>query len=266
MAHTFVIAEIGSCHDGSLDKALALIRAAAYAGADCAKAQYWSSADRMAERRKAPNYRDIYAKYQVPKEWLPVLADECRQRGIEFACSTYLPEDVPIVAEHTKILKIASFEADDFELLFSARAYADVGYRVIVSSGLCAQQVTIQRTFGTLSACPVPDPEILHCVSAYPAPLDALGLERIRLDNRQGYSDHSGDIRVGGWAVAAGAGIIEAHLRLHETDDANPDAGPHSLTPGIFAAYVREIRDVEQAMSSAHIEEVEREMAQYKVR
>ncbi len=102
-----VLAEIGSCHDGSLQRALKLIQVARDCGADVVKAQFWSSAKRMAKRRKAFGYESIYAKYQVPESWLPVMRAEANLLGMKFACSSYLPEDVEIVAEHAEILKMA---------------------------------------------------------------------------------------------------------------------------------------------------------------
>ncbi len=251
-----VIAEIGSCHDGSLDQALKLIHAAKDCGADIVKAQFWSSAARMAERRKAPDYEAIYAKYQVPEAWLPVLRREANRLGLVFACSSYLPEDVDTVAAHAEILKIASFEANDPKLLWAHQPFTRT-HAIIASVGLDGAAGAVWDMLGS-------SVRVLHCVTAYPAPLNALSLERI--DGVDGYSDHSGDIRVGGWAVAAGATTIEAHLRLDDTDNDNPDAGPHALTPIAFDAYVREIRDVEHAMSDTYTAEAESAMRKYVVR
>lgn len=253
MAHTQVIAEIGSCHDGSIDKALQLIQAAKDCGADVVKAQFWSSASRMAERRNAPEYEAIYAKYQVPEDWLPVLAKETRRMGMEFACSVYLPEDVATVKFHADIVKVSSFEANDERLLAALLRHAV--RRMVVSMGLGANRYIVEEALGT-------DIGLLHCVTAYPAPLDALDLWKIRALG--GYSDHSGDIRVGGWAFAHGARIIEAHLRLDDTDNENPDAGPHALCPISFDAYVREIRDAERAAHGSSVE-AEAAMMPYKV-
>jgi N,N'-diacetyllegionaminate synthase len=200
-----VIAEIGSCHDGSLDQALKLIRTAKDCGADIAKVQFWSSAKRMAERRRAPEYEAIYARYQVPVSWLEPMAREAARVGVTFAASSYLPEDVATIAPFVKILKISSFEAEEPQLLAAHRGFVTTR-RVIASMGMDADDFPIgywldidgQRRVGRL-----------HCVSAYPAPLDALNLGAIRGRNRDGFSDHSGDIRVGGWAVTAGARIID---------------------------------------------------------
>ena len=93
MSHTFVIAEAGSSHDGSFEKAVALIGVARIAGADACKFQFWSSAKRLAERRQADgrltddgltkNYIPVYEKYQIPATWLPRLREECSKQGLE---------------------------------------------------------------------------------------------------------------------------------------------------------------------------------------
>lgn len=260
-----VIAEIGSCHDGELQKARGLVHAAADAGADYVKMQYWSSADRMARRRHADDYRKVYEEYASPREWISALADEARLNGIGFACSVYLPEDVWAVAEHADTLKVASFEANDPELLVACRAPLAVGKRVVVSLGMDASAPVARRWLveGVFPEGTLPTPKarglwpgvlFLHCVSAYPAPANQLRLREL-LDwgmhgrRVQGFSDHSDPelTWTGALAVAAGAIAVEAHLRLDETSDQNPDA-PHAMRPHQFRSYVEHIRFAESCL------------------
>src|SRR5436190_12700439 len=94
---TLVIAEAGSCHDRNLQKAFALIDAAADAGADVCKFQWWSNPEKLADRRRVPDgYRQIYRRYAFPAFWLGMMKSRCVDRGIEFMCTAYLPEDVAI--------------------------------------------------------------------------------------------------------------------------------------------------------------------------
>lgn len=264
MARTLVIAECGSSHDGSLDKACELVAAARAVGADVAKFQYFSSADRMAERRRtSKQLRDIYQRYQVPKTWLPALWDECRRQGVEFMCSTYLPEDVATVAPLVKRFKIASFEAEDEEL---ARAHAPFlqDRELIVSLGMGAN---IDRWRSA------PRVRLLHCVSSYTAPIEALNLCVLRewadSPDVHGFSDHSDPslTLTGALAVAAGAEIVEAHLKLDTTDPENPDF-PHAMWPEQFAIYVRYIRFAEACLGEGdrQLQPCEKEMAKYRVR
>jgi N,N'-diacetyllegionaminate synthase len=270
MARTLIIAEAGSCHDGSLEKAYALIAAAHDVGADIVKFQFWSSADRMAERRRTSKHlRDVYARYQVPKAWLPALWDECNRAGIEFMCSTYLPEDVATVAPLVTLFKIASFEAEDSALIRAHEPFL-AGKELLVSLGMNASP-----NFATLLPYSLTSKvRQLHCVSAYPAPVEALNLRTLWADGEgdrafAGFSDHSDPALTwtGALAVAAGAEIIEAHLRLEETDQGNPDA-PHAMTPRQFDSYVRHIRFAEACLGAGdrQLQPCELEMAQFRVR
>jgi len=252
--HAVVIAEIGSCHDGSLDKAKRLVRAAAAAGADVVKGQWWSSPDRLADRRGVPPaYREIYRRYRMPTAWLPILQAECHAAGVEWACTTYLPEDVATIEPFVERFKISSFEAFDRDFL---EAHLEFRKPLIVSVGMADDQEPydvgerfLERSRATGLA--FQDLHLLHCVSAYPAPLEAYALSVLRRWSDPydgipgvtsvGVSDHSGHIWMGGLAVAAGAQIIEAHLRLDDTDPQNPDFRT-AFTPHEFKTYVRNIR------------------------
>lgn len=270
-----VIAECGSCHDGQLPLAYELIETAHQCGADIAKFQYWSSAERMAKRRHADAYKEIYQQYQVPRGWLAMLRKKCDQIGIQFACSVYLPEDVWAVAEQSDIVKVASFEANDEPLLTACRVPLAAGKRVIVSLGMGADAEMVRNHLhhGFPVNDELPPVTLMHCVSAYPAPIDQLRLRRIN-DWRSGwmvngYSDHSphDEDWAGAVAVARGAQVVERHLKLWKTSTSNPDS-PHAMDPAGFGRYVGNIRKAEQ-MLGPELENgpvpCEAEMAKYRV-
>jgi N,N'-diacetyllegionaminate synthase len=231
---TLVVCEIGSCHDGSLEKAKHLIETAKVCGADVAKAQLFSAASHV-ERRHAPEYADVYRKGQIPPSWLPILKTECDRVGIAFGCSVSLAAHVPLVAPYVQYLKIPNFESQDRALRVRC---LKTGIVTIISFGGGAY-----RRQGRLRD----NERHLHCVAGYDVKLKELNLSVIRAQGFDGFSDHSGDIRVGGWAVQHGAEIIEAHLKLQTTDPKNPDAGKHALDPTSFKLYVDNIRDAELA-------------------
>lgn len=261
---TTIIAEAGSCHDGELQKALALADTAKTAGADVIKYQFWSSADRMAQRRHAPEYRDVYAKGQIPREWLATLKAHADTLDLEFMCSTYLPEDIEVVAPFVQRFKIASFERGDWPFV---AAHARFSKPLIISLGM--------EELGKTYMIPPWDTTYLHCVSSYPAPIDQLNLQRIRqangsgfLGRRMGFSDHAAPDHTwtGALAVAAGATMIERHLRLYETLDDNPDFG-HAMAPRAFSEYCRHIRFAESCLGDGRpgMQPCEAEMAKYRV-
>lgn len=268
---TYVIAEAGSCHDGNIWKAARLVEAAASAGANAVKFQYWSDANALADRRKVPqHYRDIYARYQIPEAWLPTLQGLANGLNIDFMCTAYLACDVQTVAPYVKHFKIASFEAGADDLLAAHHKWLkwdqeDGSDRMLI----------ISLGMGALTPCGAAMPygllhrvSFLHCVSAYPAPVEALNLMMLSEQHIDGLSDHTPPnfVQTGGLAVAAGAKIIEAHLRLIDTSIHNPD-GEHAMNANQFAEYVAHIRFAERCMiPRTGMHESENEMAKYRVR
>lgn len=246
---TFIIAEAGSCHDGVFEKAVGLIDVAKDAGADAVKFQWWSSAVRMAERRRAPAYLQTYADYQMPASWLPRLAAECDRRGIEFMCTAYLPEDVTTIAPYVRRFKVASFEAHEPNFVAVCRTY---GKPVIVSTGMDAP-ISLDCTN-------------LHCVSAYPTPLDEANLRVLWHGEHDGFSDHTACIYSGAFAVCSGAIMLEVHIKDWSTARDNPDAAA-ALDPKQFEEYVRLVRLAEKMLGDGTRREMPSEaaMAQYKV-
>src|SRR3954471_22983798 len=155
MGRTFIIAEAGSCHDGSLEKALRLVEIAGACLADAVKFQFWSSAEALAERRRAPAYLEAYERYQLPAEWLPRLQARAEALDIEFMCTTYLPADIATVAPFVRRFKVASFELGDDEFL---KAHERFSKPIVASTGMASDDEAYYRPA-------VPGFEVLHCVS-----------------------------------------------------------------------------------------------------
>jgi N,N'-diacetyllegionaminate synthase len=260
VARTLVIAECGSCHDRSFGKSLRLIDAAVAAGADVAKFQWWSDPEQLADTRRVPlAYREIYRRYAMPEYWLSFLKDYCDCVGIELMVTTYLPADVATVAPFVKRFKIASFEADSRDHIDTHRPYWH-DRDVIISEGMAP-------SFDWMDSDPtIGRVRFLQCVSSYPAPASAMQLAYIRRGQMHGLSDHSRHPWMGALAVAAGAEIVEAHLRLDETDPQNPDYAT-AFSPVEFAEYVRNIRFAETVMGDGQkkLQDCERDMAQFRV-
>lgn len=275
MERVTIIAELGSCHDNDIDKAISLIDTAADIGADVAKLQWWSDPDLLADRRNVPDsYREIYRRYTMPKAWLGKLREECTLKRIKLGITTYLPGDVTITAPLADVMKVSSFEAEASDLLDAHVPWVVNQHRpLIISLGMGGHRQPWCQFHGK--------ERYLLCVSSYPAPVEALNLATLwpRTDDDEhghdfspdGFSDHSDPFLTwtGALAVAAGAKIVEAHLRLVDTDPRNPDAS-HAMAPDQFRDYVRHIRFTERCVGTVAETHTtlpcEQPMAAYRVR
>jgi N-acetylneuraminate synthase len=228
----YIIAEIGACHDSSFSKALTLIRQCAAAGADAVKFQCYEAA-RLATRRHAEQHRAMYARYQVPHEWLRDLAHQAHSLDIALVLSVFDQSDLAAVGNYADALKISSFEADDLVLV---EACTRTGKPVVVSTGMTSGEEL--RTLRTALKLIDKHIKILHCVSAYPTSIADLHLSTIREYRLDGFSDHSRHTLTGALAVSQGATILEVHVRANSTPPENPDY-PHSLDIAQLFEYVR---------------------------
>lgn len=264
MAKTLVIAEPGCTHEGEWADLLNLLYTAKECGADCFKPQWTSDPALMCERRhigvdhpKRSYYERAYRWNSFPVDWHKDFSELAHKFGMQYACSVYLPQDVATVAPFVDYLKIASFENRDAAMIAALHALSDHG-RILVSTGMDDDLDGLTNDWRGLGA------DFLHCVSAYPAPLDAMHVSVVR--ELDGLSDHSRHLLTGALAVAHGAGFIETHFRLDSCDSHNPDYAV-AFTPKEFTQYVQNIRDAEIMLGSGvkQIQECERAMVPYRV-
>lgn len=249
--HTFVIAEAASTHDGKLDAALLLVEMAGKIGADACKFQWTSSPERMVDRRHAPEYLDAYRTIAHPVEWHGILQQACDRAGVEYMTTVYLPEDISVIAPYVNRFKVASFEGGDDGFLGEHLKHLKP---MVISLGMNGR---VNKKFAGES--------YLYCVSAYPTPVEQLNLNRM-WDGFDGLSDHTTHPWTGALAVAAGARIIEFHMRLHQTNLNNPDFLV-SRDPVRTCDYVQNIRLAEVMMGDGgrKVQPCEEKMLRYRV-
>lgn len=224
----FIIAECGSNHDGSLEAALVLIDAAADAGADAAKFQYFR-VDRFLVARKDPA---SLRKYELPDEWLPILKARCADRHIEFLCTAFDLQSLAVVDRFVNAHKVGSYEAAKGDYCIDVM---NRGKPMLISHGCLNGQLGYGR-----------DCISLRCVSEYPAPVDGY-LRGQRWVSPWGISDHTTDpFTVPCAAVALGACVVEKHMTMvHFTE--TPDSIV-SIDEYQFRAMARAVRLTETAV------------------
>ncbi|MFG0325708.1 MAG: N-acetylneuraminate synthase family protein [Phycisphaerales bacterium JB037] len=247
----FVIAELGVNHDGSPERALALVDLAADAGADAIKLQFFetdrlmSGASRLAAYQVHAGETDplsMLRRLEMPIGDLERIAERAHARGLSAILTVFSTELVPI-AERVAwdAYKSASPDVIHRPLL---EAMAGTGRPLIVSTG-AATGDEVARARAWLAEA-VGRLAFLHCISSYPTPpehahLNMIGdVARLAAPCPVGYSDHTPMVETGAVARARGATILEKHF----TDDRTRPGPDHaaSLEPEDFARYVRAAR------------------------
>ncbi len=255
---SFLIAEIGNNHNGSLDLAMRLIDEAVAAGADCAKFQMRhmdslyrnaGAADDAEADLGAQYTLDLLARFQLTNAQLFEAFDHCKARGILPLCTPWDQESLAALESYgMEAYKVASADLTNHALI---EAIAATRKPMLVSTGMSDESeiVEVVRLLRRLSAQFV----LLHCNSTYPAPFKDVHLDYLERLGRLaggvvGYSGHERGIAVAIAAVAKGARVIEKHFTL----DRNMEGNDHrvSLLPDEFRAMVQGIREVEQALGS----------------
>jgi N-acetylneuraminate synthase len=259
----FIIAEAGVNHNGDLKRALELVDAAAEAKADAVKFQTFS-ADRLVTHLspKATYQRETTdaneSQYEMLKK-LELSADAHRELKLRTEKHNMVFLSTPFDSESADLLdslgvqafKLGSGELTDLPLV---EHVARKDRPMILSTGM-SNMVEVQEAVRMVREAGLNEVALLHCVSAYPAPVEDCNLLAMDTLRREfnvpvGYSDHTEGIHVAVLAVAAGADIIEKHLTL---DRALP--GPDhrmSLEPKEFKDMVQEIRHTKKILGNGN--------------
>lgn len=260
----FVVAEAGVNHNGDLATALELVDAAADCGADAVKFQMFRAAELVtvdapaagyqSRRACGPTQLDMLARLELTQDEFLTVRAHCRKRAIRFMATPFSPHDVHRLLELDPIaIKIASPDLTNRPLLAAA---ARTTLPLIVSTGAATEEeigVCVAELTEVAAARRL---ILLHCISCYPTPVEALNLNAINTLRKAfgvpcGLSDHTMSTLTGSWAVVAGACILEKHLTL-DTTASGPDHAM-SLIPAQFAEYVTQVRAVEKALGNGRL-------------
>lgn len=255
----YLIAELSANHNGSFERALELVDAAAATGVDAVKIQTYrpdtitldSDDDAFVIKGGLWDGRrlfDLYAEAFTPWEWHGALFERARARGVTMFSSPFDTTAIDLLEDlNAPAYKIASFEAVDLPLI---RYAAATGKPMIISTGM-ADAGEIAEAIDAARAGGCRELAILHCVSGYPAPADQYNLRTIpdmaaRFGMVTGLSDHTLDTATAVASVALGASIIEKHFTLDRTGGGPDDS--FSLEPADFAALCRDARTAWEAL------------------
>ena len=268
-----IIAEMSGNHNQSLERALAIVEAAARAGAHALKIQTYTP-DTMTldldEREfhigdkeslwTGSSLHKLYKEAQTPWDWHERIFARARALGMIPFSTPFDDSAVEFLERLGSVCyKIASFENTDLPLI---RRVAATGKPVIISTGMATaaeldEAVSAARTAGCR------DLILLKCTSTYPATPENTNLVTIphlrkMFDCEVGLSDHTMGVGVAVASVALGASVIEKHFTLSRADGGVDST--FSLEPSEMAALVAETGRAWQALGHVSYGPIEAEM------
>jgi sialic acid synthase SpsE len=242
----FVIAELGLNHGGSVERALALVDAAAQAGASAVKLQTFRADELVAPVSRAPAHvdtpslRELFRRFELDDDAHRLVAARARAHHLAFIATPFSMAAVDLLERvNADALKIASGDLTFHGLI---QRCARTGKPLLISTGMATLD-EVGAAVAVAVAAGARDLALLHCVSAYPVPPGSENLLAIstlaRTFGREvGLSDHASDTTAIPVAVALGASLYERHLMLpgEEGVDADVSSLPDQLAEGIRVA------------------------------
>ena len=252
-APPFIVAEMSGNHNQSLERALAIVDAAAQAGAHALKIQTYTadtmtlpiargefSIDEPGSLWQGRTLHDLYEQAHTPWEWHAPIFERARALGLIAFSAPFDATAVDFLQTlDVPCYKIASFENTDIPLI---RKVAATGKPMIISTGM-ATRSELDESVAEARKAGCRELVLLKCTSTYPASPENSNLRTIahlreHYSCEIGLSDHTTGIGAAVAAVALGASVIEKHFTLSRADGGVDSA--FSLEPGELRALVEE--------------------------
>lgn len=263
MSKTYIIAEAGVNHNGSVELAKKLIDVASKAGADAVKFQTFKAvnlvsrfADKADYQKETTNSEesqfDMIKKLELDYDVHQLLIDYSISKGIDFLSTPFDLESIDLlVSLGLKIFKIPSGEITNLPYL---EKLGQLKREIVLSTGM-SNLADIENAISVLTSNGTDRSNItvLHANTEYPTPFKDVNLKAMvtigsAFNVQYGYSDHTLGIEVPIAAVALGAKVIEKHFTLDKTME-GPDHKA-SLEPAELKQMVNSIRNIELALGS----------------
>ena len=258
MSKTYIIAEAGVNHNGSLELAKKLVDVAVASGVDAVKfqtfkaenmvTQYADKAKYQAASTGEGNQFQMLKKLELSFEDYNTLNEYCKKQGITFLSTPFDSESVDLLKKlNIPLYKISSGDLTNLPLLdYIARLKKPM----IISTGM-GTLGEVEKAINTIQNAGNTEITLLHCTSNYPTMYEDVNLKAMNTLKDAfklpvGYSDHTLGIEVAIAAVAMGAKVIEKHFTTDNTLE-GPDHKA-SLEPAALKQMVLSIRNIEEAL------------------
>ena len=258
---TLIIAEAGVNHNGDVEIAKQLIKAAADAGADFVKFQSFVTEKSITHYAPKADYQtattgsresqyEMVKNLELSEQDHKILINECDRYEIGFFSTAFDTDSLDMLMDFgLDYIKIPSGEITNLPFI---RYIASFGKPIIMSTGMASLE-EVEAALDALEFSGIARSlvTVLHCTTEYPAPMEDVNLRAMvnmkhAFDVNVGYSDHTRGTEISVAAVALGATMIEKHITMNR-NMAGPDHKA-SLEPNEFGSMVRAIRNLEKAM------------------
>jgi sialic acid synthase SpsE len=270
----YIIAELGSNHNGDMELARTLILEAKEAGADCVKFQSWSKDTIFSRQTYEDNYfiaddyrgrtdftlESIVEAYSISKEELLQMKKFSDEIGIDCTSTPFSRSEVDFLVDVLKapFIKVASMDLNNYPFL---EYIASKGKPVVISTGL-SELYEIDKAIRTIENSGNKNIVILHCISIYPPKDEQVNLNNIDTlrimypDYPIGFSDHTLGTTVPVASVVKGVCLIEKHFTL----DKNMEGWDHKVSadPQELKVICNDTKRVWAALGSTRIKVQER--------
>lgn len=264
---TYFVADIAANHDGSLERAIELIRLAADAGANAAKFQNFRGPEIVSDygfshmdgqvshqAKWKKSVTEVYNDASIPFEWTPFLKEACDRQGIDFFSAPYDFEAIDMLEDYVPAYKIGS---GDITWIEACLRIAKKGKPVLLATG-ASSIGDVQRAVEAILAVN-PQLVLMQCNTNYTAAdgnFDNIDLRVLKTYHKMwpdlilGLSDHTHGHATTLGAVALGARVVEKHF----TDDNHREGPDHAfaMNPQSWADMVRNTRQLERALGSGN--------------
>ncbi len=260
---TFIIAEAGVNHNGSLEIAKKMVDVAVDAGVDAVKFQTFSSEKLVSKEAPKAEYQkkktgenesqmNMLKKLELDVDSHKKLINYCSFKKITFLSSPFDLKSIDLLDKlGLKIFKIPSGEITNLPYL---KKLGSLKKRVILSTGMAdLREIEDALNILTEAGTPKENMTVLHCNTEYPTPIEDVNLHAMLTIKEAfkvnvGYSDHTLGIEIPIAAIALGASVIEKHYTLDKDMD-GPDH-KSSLAPDELRAMIKAIRNIEKALGN----------------
>ena len=273
----YVVAEMSGNHNGSLDRALQIIKSAKECGANAIKIQTYT-ADTITINHNSPefmingglwhgrNLYDLYKEAHTPWEWHEAMFDFARKIGITIFSSPFDETSVDFLEKlNVPAYKIASPELIDLDLI---KKVAKTGKPIILSTGM-ANKIEINNAIQAVRDQGNNQIVALHCTAAYPAPINDSNLKTISEISNQfnvlsGLSDHTEGTKIATYASILGGCFVEKHFTLDRKQGGVDSA--FSIEPNELKTLVKDLRELKTIIGRVAFSPTESEKNVYKTR